>query len=141
MMDRTLGKGLLLSVSAGALALIMPTCVQASRTVPLPQQYCPCLACTREVDPEGGDLPWPLAGGGPRSPVLPPLSSPPSHESLHREPSNPLPIDSAPLQYPYHLPFLSPPLSEGPGSSTSPHHHARGLSWHSQCSGPIAPKV
>ena len=33
-----------------------------------------------------------------------------------REPLNPLPPDSAPPRYPYHLPFLSPPFSEGPGS-------------------------
>ena len=61
--------------------------------------------------------------------------------SAHHPPTTPPPLTLLPLRYPYHLPFLSPPLSEGPGSPTSPHHRACGLSWHSQCSGPIAPDV
>ena len=35
-------------------ASLLKVSLQASRPVPLPEHYCPLLACTREVDPEGG---------------------------------------------------------------------------------------
>lgn len=115
-------KGLLLCLSASALASV-PTCVLASRTVPLTECYCvsgPFLACTGEVDPEGEvTCHGHLVRGGPRSPVLHPPSSPPFHDSLHQGAFEPHPHPlCSPLWNPHHLPFLSPLFSKVPGSST-----------------------
>lgn len=115
----------------------MPSlCPGLQDLVPLPQQYRPHLACTREWTPRGVTYHGHWQEGSPRS-LSSPSSSPPSHDSSW-EPSKPLPSRLCPPRYPYHLPFLSPPLSEGPWVPPPAPPPCRGLCWHSQGSGPIA---